>query len=131
MGFNTDSARTAARVGVELHVLGVGRHEHFHEVLGFTIGFIAFDDHFIHVLGVKVADRALDQAAFFVDEARGLRLQREIAHAFPQTHEVVEVALDFGTRALGTCGAHDEAHALRHFHFAWPLPSGGGDHRRR
>ena len=56
-------------VGIELHVFGVGRHEHFHEVLGFTIGFVAFDQHFIDVLGIKIADGAFDQAAFFVDEA--------------------------------------------------------------
>ena len=37
---------------VELDVLGVGRHEHFHEVLGFTIGLITFDDHFIHIFGI-------------------------------------------------------------------------------
>ena len=102
---------------VELHVLRMARHKHLHEVLGFTIGVIALDDHLVDILGVEVADGALDEAAFLIDEGRGLRLQGQVAHALPQAQQVVIVALDFGLGALGPCRAHDEAHALRHFDF--------------
>ena len=60
----------------------------------------------------------LDQAAFLIDEGRGVRLQRQVADVFPQPHQIVEVALDFGLGALGAGRAHDQAHALRHFDVA-------------
>ena len=63
------------RLLVRLHVLGMARHEHAHEVLGLAIGVVARDQHLVDVLVVEVADRALDQAAFLIDEGRGRRFQ--------------------------------------------------------
>ena len=45
-------------------------------------------------------------------------MQREVAHIFPETHEIIKVALDFGPGALGTSRTHDKSHALRHLHIA-------------
>ena len=114
LAFRLVAREQRTRVLVGLHVLGVARHQHLHEVFHFTICLIALDDHLVDVLGVKVADGALDQAAFLIDEGRGLALQRQVAHALPQAEQVVVVALDLGLGALGAGGAHDEAHALRH-----------------
>ena len=103
---------------VGLHVTGVARHQHLHEVLGFTIAVVALDEDLVHVLGVEVADRTLDQAAFLVDEARRGRLQGEVADVLPQPDEVVAVALDLGLGALRARRAHDQAHPLRHLDVA-------------
>ena len=96
-------------------VLGMARHEHAHEVFGFAVRFAAGDDHLVDVLVIEVADRALDEVAFLVDEARRLALQGEVANALPQAQQVFEVALDLllGARRAGR--TDDEAHALRHF----------------
>ncbi len=118
MGFDLEAREQRLVVSIELHVLGVGRHEHFHEVLGLAIGLIALDDHLVHVLGVEVADRTLDEVAFLIDKAGRLRLQCQVAHAFPEAQQVIEVALDLGPGALGAGGPDDQAHALRHFHVA-------------
>ena len=112
------------RVAVGLHHLGVARHQHAHEVLGFAVAVLAGDQDLVDVLVVEVADRALDQAAFLVDEGRGGRLQRQVADVFPQPHQIFVVALDLGLGAALAGGAQDDAHALRHFEIARRLPSG-------
>ena len=109
------------RLLVGLHVLGVARHEHAHEVLGLAIGLVARDQHLVDVLVVEVADRALDEAAFLVDEGRGRRFQREVAHVLPQAQQIVVIALDLGLGALGASGADDEPHAFRHFELSRDL----------
>jgi hypothetical protein len=58
-------------------------HEHLHELFGFLVAFLALDDDLVDVLRVQVTDRALDQAAFLVDEGRGGGLEREFAYRFP------------------------------------------------
>ena len=45
-------------------------------------------------------------------------MQRQITHTFPEPKQVVKIALDFGAGALGTSGADNQSHALRHFHIA-------------
>ncbi len=103
------------RVAVRLNHLGVARHQHAHEVLGLAIAFLAGDQDLVDVLVVEVAHRALDQAAFLVDEGRGGGLQRQIADVFPKPHQIFVVALDLGLGAAFAGGAQDDAHALRHF----------------
>ena len=105
------------RVVVGLHVLGMARHEHAHEFLGFLVGVLAGDQDLVDVLVVEVADRALDQRAFLVDQRRRGRFQREVAHRLPQPQQIFEVALDLGLGAARAGGAQDHAHALRHFEF--------------
>ena len=95
----------------------MARHEHAHEVLGLLVGLVAGDDDLVDVLVVEVADRALDQRAFLVDELRRGRFQRQVAHRLPQPQQIFEVALDLGLGAAGAGGAQDHAHAFRHFKF--------------
>ena len=102
------------RLAIGLHVLGMARHEHAHEVLGLAIGVLAGDDDLVDVLVVEVADRALDQAAFLVDQRRRARPERELADVLPQPQQVLEVALDLGLGAAGAGGAQDDPHPLRH-----------------
>ena len=92
----------------------MARHEHAHEVLGLAIGVVAGDDDLVDVLVVEVADRALDQRAFLVDQRRGGGAQRQLAHVLPQPQQIFEVALDLGARAAGAGGPQDHAHAFRH-----------------
>ncbi len=78
---------------------------------------------------VEVADRALDQVAFLVDQRRRGRFEREVADLVPQPQQVFEVALDLGLGALAAGGAHDHAHAVGHVEIAHqvlePPPVGG------
>src|SRR5208337_5366500 len=91
----------------------MARHEHAHELLGVALCFLAGDKDFIDVLVIKVADGSLDEVAFLVNEARGGRLQGEIANVFPKPQQILEIALDFGLRSGGAGSTDDEAHAFR------------------
>src|SRR3546814_18620366 len=55
--------------------------------------------HFVHVARVEVADRPLDEVGFLVDEGRRGRLQRGLAAAVPQAHQVFVVAADLHLRS--------------------------------
>lgn len=105
-------------VAVGLNHLGVARHQHLHEALGFLVAFLAGNDDLADILVVEIADRALDQAAFLIDEAGGRGVERQCADVLPQAHQVFEVALDLDLGAVGTGGAQDDAHALRYFEAA-------------
>ena len=84
----------------------------------------AGDLDFVDFLVVEVAQRALDQRAFLVDQGRGLRLQGHVADGFPHADQIFEVALDLRLGARGAGGAQDDAHALGHVeilhHFLQP-----------
>ena len=108
VAFHLEAREQRQRFLVELHVLGVARHDHFHEVLGHAIAAFAFDQNFVDLLGVKIADRALDQVAFLVDLGRRDGFQRQFADLFPEPQQVFVVALDLGLGALGAGGADDQ-----------------------
>ena len=93
----------------------MARHEHAHEVLGLAVAVVARDQDLLDVLVVEVADRALDQRAFLVDQHRRGGLQREVAHRFPQPQQVFEVALHLGLGAVRAGRAQDHAHPFRNF----------------
>src|SRR5665213_2612075 len=102
----------------------IGGHQHLHEVAGFLVAGFTGDLDLVDFLVVEVAQRALDQRAFLVDQRRGLRIQGHVAHGFPHADQIFEVALDFGLGARGAGGAQDDAHALGHVeilhHFLQP-----------
>ena len=92
----------------------MARHEHAHEVLGLAVAVLAGHRHVVDVLVVEVADGALDQRAFLVDQRGCGGAERQFAHALPEPHQVFVVALDLGLGARGAGGAKDDAHAVRH-----------------
>src|SRR5579885_1452284 len=100
------------RVAVRLHPLGVARHQHAHEGFGGLVAFFALDQHLVDVAGVEVADRALDQVAFLVDQRRRARFERQVANLVPQPQQIFVVALDLGLGALGPGGADDDPDAF-------------------
>ena len=100
---------------VELDVARMARHEHAHEVLGLAVGVVAGDDHLVDLARIEVADRALDEVAFLVDELRRGGAKRQLAHVLPKPEQIFEVALDLALGAVGAGGPQDHAHALRHF----------------
>ncbi len=110
-----DLARLEKRSGflIGLHPLGVARHQRAHEVLGFTIGRVAFDQHLVDVAGVEVADRPFDQTRFLVDQRGRDRLEGPLADLLPQAQQEFVVALDLGLGALNAGGADDHGHAVR------------------
>ncbi len=96
-------------------MLGVARHQHAHEFARFLVTLFAGHDDLVDVLAVEVADRALGERAFLVDQLGRHRFEREIAHRLPQAQQIFEIAFDFRLGAAGAGGAQDHAHALRHF----------------
>ena len=56
------------RVAVWLHLLGMGRNHLLHEVLGHLVVLVAVDHDLVDILGVEIADRALDDVGLLVNE---------------------------------------------------------------
>ncbi len=69
--------RGAAVAAPQLHLLGVARHQHAHEVVRRLPALLAVDQHLVDVARIDVADGALDQRGFLVDQRRGHRTQRD------------------------------------------------------
>ena len=101
-------------IAVGLHHLGTARHEHAHQVLGGAVALVALDQDLLDVLGVEVADRALDQVGFLVHQRRGGRLERRLPDVVPLPQHVLQVALHLGLGAVHAGGPHDHSHALGH-----------------
>ncbi|ABC63446.1 hypothetical protein ELI_06770 [Erythrobacter litoralis HTCC2594] len=100
------------RVGIGFHPPRMARHQQLHEALGELVAFLALDHDFLDLAIVDIADRALDEVAVRMDQARRARRQRLLADLVPKTREVVEVALDFRLGAAEAGGADDQAHLL-------------------
>ena len=104
-------------IAIGLHPLCVARHQRAHERLGGAVALFALDQHLVEVARVEVADRALDQVAFLVDQRRRRRAQRQVADLVPQPQQIFVIALDFGLRAFGAGGADDDPHAFGNVEF--------------
>ena len=103
---------------IVFYVFGVGRHDHFHEILGHTVTGLAFNQNLVNIAVIKIADRAFDQIAFFIDFGRRVGFQRQRADLLPQALQIFVIAVDFALGAFGTGRAHNQSGALRHFDFA-------------
>jgi nucleotide-binding universal stress UspA family protein len=57
LAFDLIALGTAGRIGDRLHLLGVARHDHLHEVLGGAVAALALDQHLVDVACCRVADR--------------------------------------------------------------------------
>ena len=97
-------------VSIIFHPARMAGHQQLHEVLRCAIAFFAFDDHFLDILVIDIADSPLDEVAVVVDQLRRGSLQGLFANFVPQTREIVEVAANFRLGARQTGGAHDAAH---------------------
>ena len=102
------------RIAIGLNLLGLGWHQHPHEVSGFLEGGLAFDPDLVDVLVIEVADGALHQILFLVDQGRRDGMQGLLADVLPEAQQIVVVALDFGLGALGAGRADDQTHAVGH-----------------
>ena len=103
-------------VRIMFHVFGMGRHDHFHEVLGLAIPRLAFNQHLVNIAIIEIADRAVDQITFLINWRRRNRAQGQFAHLFPLALQIFVIALDLGLGALAARGADDQTRALRHLH---------------
>ena len=108
-------------VAVGLDPFGMARHQQPHELLGCLIGIAAVDQDLLDLLGIEIADGALDQAGFLVDQGRRARLQGQLADLVPRAHQIVEVALDLRLVALHPGGSHDDPHAVGDLQLAQDL----------
>ncbi len=108
-----DEERRSLPIG--LHLLGLGRHQHAHELARFLEAGLALDPDLVDVLVVEVADGPLHQVLFLIDEGGSDRVEGGVADVLPEAQEIFVVALDLGLGALGARGADDQTHAFRHF----------------
>ena len=114
LGFDLVAGEEGLAFGPELHFPRVARHEHAHEVAGGAETVLAIDQDVVHIAGIDIADGALDEAGFLIDQRRGGGFHGAVADVVPEAEEILAVALDFGFGAVGAGGAHDQAHAVRH-----------------
>ena len=122
--------RLAMGVAPELHLLGVGRHQHAHEIMRGAPAILAIHQNLVDIPGIHVADGPLDERRLLIDQRRRHRAHRMLADIVPQPHQIFAVALDLRLRPLRTGGAHDQAHPLGNGHFGGdflqPAAIGGG-----
>ena len=97
---------------VRLDPLGMAGDQQLHEILGRAVAVVALDQHFVDLLGIEIADRALDQVALFVDQGGRRRLQGALAYLVPQFDQIFVVAADFRLGALRPGGPDDHGHAV-------------------
>ncbi len=114
------------------HLAGMRRHQHAHELVrGLEAGF-AIDDNLVEIARIDIADGALDERGFLVDQCRRHRPHRRFANVVPQAQKIFAVAFDLGLRSVGSGGTHDQAHRIGDLEFADdilqpPAICGGGD----
>ena len=97
---------------VMLDPAGMARHQHFHEVMRFTIGLRALHIHRLDVLVIKVAHGTAHKAALLVHQGWRDRGQGLFANETPQPAQIFVIAADFGLGALGARRADDQPDAL-------------------
>ena len=98
------------RIGIELHLARMARHQSFHEGAGLLVAGFAIHIDFIDIAGINVADGAFDEVAVLINQRRRARVQRGVANLVPQPRQIIEIALDFGSCALKPRGADNGAH---------------------
>ncbi len=118
LAFHLVAVEEGDRLLVEFDLAGLVRHQLAHELRRRGEARLAFDQHLGDVGVVDVAQRALDEVAFLVDQRRCRRAHGELADRVPQPGQVFIVALDVDRAALQPRGAQDHAHALRHVELA-------------
>ena len=106
----------------------MARDQHFHLPPGFLVRILALDKDLVDLACIQIADRALDQIAFLMDQAWCLRFQRLGTDFIPQFGQIGIVAGDLGLGPLGTGRPHDDSHAILDIEAAndrlQPLPVG-------
>ena len=100
-------------VFVFLHLLDVAGDQHLHLVARDLVGFLALNQNLVNFTCIQVTNGPLDQVAFFMDQAWGLRFQRTGADFVPQLRQIGVVTRNFGFCAFGTGGAYNHGYAVR------------------
>ncbi len=114
VAFHLITGEKRLHILIMLHVSGVGWHDHFHEVLGYTVASLALHKHLVNIAVIQIADRAFDQVAFFIYFGRRDAFQGQRPNLLPEPQQIFIIALYFGLGALGTGGAHNQPSAFRH-----------------
>ena len=115
LGLDAGFRENRLRVAIGLHVAHMAWHQQAHEVARFAEASFARDDDIVDVLVVEIANGALDQRAFLIDERWRGRFQRRLADGLPHAQQIFEIALDLGLGAARARRAQDDAHAFGNF----------------
>ncbi len=97
-----------------LNLLGLARHDELGEILRFAIGLFTMNKDLLDILVEHVAHCPVDETALGIDQHRSFGCQCLLDNVFPKLGKIFIVTLDLGLGALGACGPHDQAHAVRH-----------------
>ena len=100
-------------IGIGFHPPRMAGHQQLHEGLGGFVARFPFDDHFLDLAIIDVANGALNEIRIRMDHARCAGSHGAFANLVPQAGEIVEIALDLGLGAAETGGADDQPHRFR------------------
>ena len=98
------------RIGIMLHLLGVARHQEFHEFLGRPVTLVAFDKYFVNILVVDIADRAFDEVAVRMDQHWCRTFERILANSVPEPRKIIKVAFNLWFGPGEASSTDDAAH---------------------
>ena len=114
LGLDAHMRKQRLGLGPGFDVAHVAGAQHTHVIARFLEALRAGDDNLVDLLAVKVADRALDERAFLINEAGRTGFKRQRADGFPHAQEIFKIATHFRLGAGGAGGAQNNAHALGH-----------------
>src|SRR5690606_17997355 len=100
-------------IAVHLYAMQIVGHDHAHESGGLLVNFVRVDQDFANIGREVIADGPDNQAGFQINQDRSCIVAGSAVNGGPQLHQVVQVPLQLFDAAADTCGAGDDAHALR------------------
>ena len=119
LAFDLEARKQRHRIGVQLELASVVRHDLLDEFERFLVGLRVVNQYFADFVGQVVAQSADDGIAFPVNkEGRRAVDDARVKKSAPDGHQVFEVPLQFLRTAVDTRSAQDDAHALRNFDIA-------------
>ncbi|OTP73509.1 hypothetical protein PAMC26577_17710 [Caballeronia sordidicola] len=113
--FDLETGEEGYVVVIALNFAQVIRHHDVHEGAGLVMDLGGIDQDFADIRLEVIADRADHEAGFEINQHRlaGYAALRRRFHRAPQLHQVVQVPLQFFSRAADPCRTRDDAHAFR------------------
>ena len=107
-----EAAEQRGVIAVTLNTGSEFRHDMAHELLSLVVNVIGVDQDVADVVVEIVANGANHQARFLVNQERAFTALRGAIDGGPQLEQVVQIPLQFGSRAANTRCAGNDGHAF-------------------
>ena len=115
--FDLEAGEQRRMVLIEFQTTYVARHDVAHELGNLIVNFLIVHQNFADVGTEIVADGADEQRAFHEEEVRIVVCLAGFFDRLPELFEVVQIPFQLFRAAADTCGARDDAHAVRNVEF--------------